>query len=207
MKNIRLRLNEEGEIIVSAPESVPFSSIQMFVDQHIDWIAEKRKTLQTMHYTEGERLSLFGEMYDLKLVTTEKKRSKIYIKNSNIIMENVDHLTQEVRKKLVHRFYATQLANVVPDMVEDYEFIMKVQVNAIKYQYMKTRWGTCHITKHLIRLNTKLAQYSHDVIESVVVHEMVHLLERGHNKRFYQLMDQYYPNWKECDAILKQKAK
>ena len=60
---------------------------------------------------------------------------------------------------------------------------------------MKTRWGTCNIRDRRIWLNLQLVKYKPELIELVVVHEMVHLLERLHNHRFYSLMDKFLPDW------------
>ncbi|RHO80910.1 M48 family peptidase [Clostridiaceae bacterium AF42-6] len=49
-----------------------------------------------------------------------------------------------------------------------------------------------------------LGAYPEECIEYVVVHELTHLLERGHNARFYGLLDQHYPDWKVCRERLKQ---
>lgn len=74
---------------------------------------------------------------------------------------------------------------------------MGVEVSEFGIKKMKTRWGTCNIRDRRIWLNLHLAKEKPEVIEMVVVHEMVHLLERLHNKRFYDFMDQFLPNWKE----------
>ena len=59
---------------------------------------------------------------------------------------------------------------------------------------MKTRWGTCNIEKRRIWLNLELAKKSPRCLEYIVVHEMVHLLERLHNERFRMVMNQFYPS-------------
>jgi predicted metal-dependent hydrolase len=57
-----------------------------------------------------------------------------------------------------------------------------------------------------IWLNLELAKKPAACLEYVVVHEMTHLLERSHNKRFVRLMDQFMPDWRECRAELNQLA-
>ena len=78
-----------------------------------------------------------------------------------------------------------------------------VQVNKIFVQQMKTRWGSCNYRAGHIRLNSALAQYPPHLLEYVVVHELVHLLEPSHNARFYALMGQFWPRWKEDRDVLR----
>ena len=79
---------------------------------------------------------------------------------------------------------------------------MKVKVSEFGVKKMKTRWGTCNVRTHRIWLNLKLAEFDPKALEMVVVHEMVHLLERGHNKRFYGFMDRFMPEWKVASKLL-----
>lgn len=79
---------------------------------------------------------------------------------------------------------------------------MGVSVHEFGVKQMKTRWGSCNIRAKRIWLNLELAKKSPACLESVVVHEMVHLLERLHNDRFYALMDGFYPQWREAEKEL-----
>lgn len=70
---------------------------------------------------------------------------------------------------------------------------------------MKTRWGTCNIQKKRIWLNIQLAEKPPECLEYVVTHELTHLHEAGHNKRFWSLMDRFYPEWRRAKQLLKEK--
>jgi len=61
---------------------------------------------------------------------------------------------------------------------------------------MKTKWGTCNIEAKRIWLNLELAKKSNQCLEYIVVHEMVHLLERQHNDHFIELMNKFMPQWR-----------
>ena len=71
---------------------------------------------------------------------------------------------------------------------------MKVEDWGVKQ--MKTLWGTCKIEDARIWLNLELAKKPQRCLEYIVVHEMVHLLERHHNDRFIGFMDQFLPMWR-----------
>ncbi|MDR0735509.1 MAG: M48 family metallopeptidase [Zoogloeaceae bacterium] len=67
---------------------------------------------------------------------------------------------------------------------------------------MKTKWGSCNYRRAHIRLNTELVRKPRDLLEYVIVHEMIHLIEPTHNERFIALLDQFHPTWREARAEL-----
>lgn len=72
---------------------------------------------------------------------------------------------------------------------------MGVKVERFFVRTMKTRWGSCNPRSRSIRVNTELAKKRSGCLEYIVVHEMAHLLEPSHNRRFHTLMDQFMPQW------------
>ena len=65
---------------------------------------------------------------------------------------------------------------------------------------MKTKWGSCNRETGHIWFNVELAKKHPDCLEYIVVHEMTHLLERGHGERFTKLMDQFMPDWRAVET-------
>ena len=74
---------------------------------------------------------------------------------------------------------------------------MRVSVDEIGIRKMKTKWGTCNIEAKRIWLNLELAKKPLPCIEYIIVHEMVHLLERNHNEKFIAHLNNYLPEWKQ----------
>lgn len=95
------------------------------------------------------------------------------------------------------------LSAVVPPLVEEWEAILGVNVKKLVYRNMKSRWGSCQPDTGRICLNTRLALYPPECLEYVVVHELCHLLVRGHGKDFHKLMDAVMPDWKSRRAALR----
>ena len=77
-----------------------------------------------------------------------------------------------------------------------------VDVAGYFLQRMKTKWGSCNHRVRKIRLNTELVKKPKDLLEYVVVHEMLHLVEPTHSERFLMLMSKHYPSWREARAEL-----
>ena len=101
------------------------------------------------------------------------------------------------------RLWREVVSSFVPPLIEKWEPIMGVKAGELAYRNMRSRWGSCKPSTGRICINTRLALYPPECLEYVVVHELCHLLERGHGERFYALMDAFLPDWKERRAKLK----
>ena len=91
----------------------------------------------------------------------------------------------------------------VPALIAAWEPIMGVRAGKVAYRNMTSRWGSCQPSTGRICINVRLALYPPECLEYVVVHELCHLLERGHGPRFHQLMDTFMPDWKQRRAKLR----
>ncbi len=86
----------------------------------------------------------------------------------------------------------------MPPLIAKWEQILGVTVSSYYLQRMKTRWGACNDRAATIRLNTELVKKPRNLLEYVIVHEMLHLIARSHGPRFVDLLDGYYPTWREA---------
>ena len=102
----------------------------------------------------------------------------------------------------MHDWHKRLLHEVVPGLIEKWEKKLKVTVSGYFLQRMKTKWGSCNHQAGNIRLNTELVKKPKDLVEYVIVHEMVHLIEPTHNEQFVALLAKHYPNWREARAEL-----
>lgn len=91
----------------------------------------------------------------------------------------------------------------VPPLVEQWEKIMGVRAGKLAYRNMTSRWGSCQPSTGRICINVRLALYPPECLEYVVVHELCHLIERGHGPAFQALMTCLMPDWKERRAKLR----
>ena len=81
---------------------------------------------------------------------------------------------------------------------------MNVEVSDLAIRKMKTKWGTCNQKAKRIWLNLELIKKPIHCIEYIIVHELVHLLERNHNKKFVTYMDHFLPEWRQLKNELNQ---
>ena len=84
----------------------------------------------------------------------------------------------------------------IPELLDRWQPEMGVEVGYCRVKRMKTRWGSCNIKARRIWLNLELVKKERICLEYVLVHEMVHLLERYHTNRFRELMDRFMPDWR-----------
>jgi predicted metal-dependent hydrolase len=106
------------------------------------------------------------------------------------------------RAEVIHEWHKSLLHGVVRALIEKWEPILKVKVAGHFLQRMKTKWGSCNQRAGHIRLNTELVKKPKDLLEYVLVHEMLHLIEPTHSERFIALLEQHYPTWREARAEL-----
>lgn len=106
------------------------------------------------------------------------------------------------RADVVYEWQKQLLHAALPPMIARRERRLGVSVNAYFLQRMKTKWGSCNSTLGDIRINTALIHKPKDLLEYVVVHEMLHLIEPTHGEGFVALLDRRYPRWREARAEL-----
>lgn len=99
--------------------------------------------------------------------------------------------------------YSRQLEKLLPGMFERWQKNLGVRAAKITIKDTRSQWGSCNVKNHNISISVWLGAFPEECIEYVVVHELVHLLEKGHNARFYGYLDQHYPEWKACEGKLK----
>ena len=150
----------------------------------------------------------YGMSYDAGLHTLEQPRIRQWLKNYEkkqiTLPTTEDRLEKERLKRLHAEEYRRKLLAVIPEMFRKWEPILGVQSAKVTIRPTRSQWGSCNTRNGNISISLWLGAYPEECIEYVVVHELTHLLERGHNARFYGLLDQHYPDWKTCRERLKQ---
>ena len=147
---------------------------------------------------------VFGHRYRMEVIERPGNHEVVII-NNNIIQLFVNPGTSPKNRALVlTEWYRQQLKLKIPDLLNKWQSIIGEQVSDWGIKKMKTKWGSCNIKERRIWLNLELAKKPIECLEYVLVHELVHLLERHHNERFQSYMDQYLPQWRQCREILNQ---
>ncbi|AMD18160.1 hypothetical protein TL18_09120 [Methanobrevibacter sp. YE315] len=209
IKNMYLRvLPPNGDIKVSAPLFISDKDIQNFIKSRKDWILEKQKLIlendikMPLKYKSGETHYLWGKAYRLQLIQNDKiKRVFIDEDKSIIYLPVPKRSTIEKREKIITDFYRTELQKAIPPVLDKCCKIVGKTPSEVKVRKMKN-WGNCRWQDKIITLNLNLAKKDPICLEYVMIHELCHLIEFNHGKKFKKLMDKFCPNWKEIKKIL-----
>jgi predicted metal-dependent hydrolase len=130
-------------------------------------------------------------------ITEHEAPSKVEIKTKTYIDLFVRPTsTRDQKQTAINAWYRAELKKLIPELIYKWENKIGVQVSDWQVKQMKTKWGTCNIEEKRIWINLELAKKPLHCLEYIIVHEMLHLIERHHNDRFLALMEKYMPQWK-----------
>lgn len=210
IKNIHLSVHPpDGKVRISSPMHVNDDALRLFVLSKIDWLQNQifrfksLEKIKEISYTTGEIHYFFGKPYSLNVIEIDKGSTRAEIRNKKHIDLYVKKgSTKEKREKIMKKWYREELKKEIPPLIEKWEEIIGEKVEEFGVKQMKTRWGTCNTKDRRIWINLELSKKPHHCLEYVVVHEIMHLVERGHGPFFQRLMDQFYPNWREVKQEL-----
>jgi predicted metal-dependent hydrolase len=208
IKNMYLKVvPPDGRIRISAPLRMSSDEIERFVAAKLDWIRQQQSKLADRHthqvssYEDGEELYCRGRKYRLAVMETAS-RPEVCPEGDRLVLYTKENSTPESRKKAIDRWYREVLAKEIPPLLHKWEKIIGVKAEGFSIRDMKTRWGTCNIRSRNICLNLQLAKKPPECLEYVVVHELVHLLEKSHNSVFKAYLDRFLPGWRSIKKEL-----
>jgi predicted metal-dependent hydrolase len=213
IKNLHLGVYPpNGRVRVAAPLHVSDEAVRLAIITRLAWIkrqqakfgGQERQTER--QFVSGESHYFQGRRYRLNVVY-QKGANRVVVRNKSTIDLYVrEGSDASQRQRVVVKWYREQLKAMIPPMIGKWESIIGVKVDDWGVKQMKTRWGTCIVKARRIWLNLELIKKPVQCLEYVVVHEMVHLLERHHNDRFAARMDTFMPQWRLHREELNQSA-
>jgi len=208
IKNIHLSVYPPtGRVKISAPLRMELETIRMFAISKLGWIKKQQEKFRKQQ-RESERELItreshyfLGKRYLLKVIEAEAV-PLVNIKHDKLILQVRAGTSTKQKQVILQEWYRQQMKELVPKYISIWEEKMKVKVQEFGIKKMKTKWGTCNREAKRIWLNLNLAKKPPECIEYIVVHEMVHLLERTHNAKFIAYMNKFLPQWKHIKEEL-----
>ncbi|MCS6292696.1 MAG: M48 family metallopeptidase [Nitrospira sp.] len=201
IKNVHLSVYPPmGRVRIAAPSRMSLDTIRVFAISKLSWIKQQQRKLREQkretprEYLNRESHYLWGKRY-LLTVREDNEAPSIELKHSRILLRVRPGTSEERKQALFEEWYREQLRKAVLPLLTKWQPLMRVTVNRLFVQRMKTKWGSCNPTAGHIRLNTELAKKPLECLEYIVVHEMAHLIEPTHTHRFIALMDCFIPKW------------
>lgn len=208
VKHVHLSVHPPlGRVSLVAPTRTRLEGARAYAISKIGWIREQRAKLQGQaretprRFIERESHYLWGRRY-LMSVDEEDAKPSVWLSHHKITLRVRPGSSMAKRKEVMHDWHKALLHELVPRLIGKWEATLGVTVAGYFLQRMKTKWGGCNQLARTIRLNTELVKKPKDLLEYVVVHEMLHLIESTHSERFVTLLSRYYPAWREARAEL-----
>ena len=208
VKHVHLSVHPpSGRVTLVAPNGTRSEVARAYAISKLGWIRDQQAKMggqareTARQFVERESHYLWGRRY---LLTVREEEAKPSIRLSHrAIMLTVRHGSSAAKRAAVmHEWHKSLLHKAVRELIARWEPKLGVDVAGYFLQRMKTKWGSCNHRARTIRLNTELVKKPKDLLEYVVVHEMLHILEPTHSERFIGLMSKHYPAWREARAEL-----
>jgi len=203
VKNLHLGVYPPaGRVRVAAPLHLDDDAVRLAVVTRLGWIRRRQEEFREQerqskrelvtgesHFFRGRRLRLNVVEHDgpPSARLAGKTRLELLVRTGS---------DREKREAVLEGWYRSQVRDAAQDLLEVWEPMVGVQVKDLRVRRMKTRWGSCTADAGRIWLNTELAKKPPKCLEYILVHELVHFLERRHTERFRDLMDGFMPSWR-----------
>ena len=208
VKNVHLSVHPPtGMVSLVAPTDTRLEVARAYAISKLTWIRTQQRKLAGQareaprQFLTRESHYVWGRRYLMRVIELEAKPC-VTLKHRHLVLSVRPDSSSGKRLDVMHAWHKSLLHALVPPLLEKWQAILNVRVAAYFLQRMKTKWGSCNHQAGHIRLNTELVKKPKDLIEYVIVHEMLHLMEPTHSSRFIELLDEHYPTWREARAEL-----
>ena len=208
-KRLHMELDENGGLVVVAPVHWSRTHINATLAQNASRVERflaraRQRQLTPLQYVEGEQHLYLGERYPLVIRHVKARENHIAVIDGEFRVATSILLREKIQSSL-QNWYQQQAMTI---------FSSRLQATAqrapwardrkipLQLRRMKRTWGNCS-AKGVIKLNTHLIKAPMDVIDAVIAHELCHLEEMNHGKRFYALLESMNPNWRRNRAELR----
>lgn len=209
IKNIHLAVYPPtGKVRIAVPLNVNDDAVRLFAVSKLGWIKRNQRKFENQErqtprqYKNRESHYYQGKRYLLRVIETNGKQ-RIDLRTKTYIDMHVRPNTPiSKRHEIMNEWYREQLKNSISPIIEKWENKTGIKANEWAIKLMKTKWGSCNIEENRIWLNLELAKKPIQCLEYIIVHELVHIVERHHNERFLKLINEFMPNWRIYKAEL-----
>ncbi len=199
IKNLHLGVYPpNGHVRIAVPNHIKDEYVRLAVISRLAWIRRHQKQILEQN-RESKRQMVGGESHYYRgrryLLEVVEGQKRVRIKSRKLELQVPGNSDRDSREKLVYEWYRKRMKALIPELIVKWEKIIGVKVQRWQIRKMRSLWGSCNPATGSITLNLELIKKTPECLEYILVHEMVHLLERHHNDRFRQLMTKFMPKW------------
>lgn len=213
VKNLNLRVREDGSVYASAPRRVPAAEVDAFVTSRGEFILRaaarmeerQRQKRPPGRALEGERIRVLGE--DLTLTLRRGEGPDLFREGDRLVLRARDPEDPAGRQKALEAGLDRLCREVFREILDElYPLAAErgAAKPALRIRRMKSRWGSCLPGKGIVTLNRALLEAPRGCVRYVVLHELCHLIHPDHSGRFYGLLGTWMPDWKRWKTLLEE---
>lgn len=191
IKNLYIRITEDGKVNISVPLRLSDKEVEKFTDEKLAWIKSKLAKRKPKNEAAA---SIFGNEYEILFLPSAHSEAKL---------ENGKLIVCGDRETAISELYKKLLFEKLSYITEEAERRTMKKASKWKIRKMKTRWGSCNVKTAEITLSSNLAKFPIKCAVYVATHELCHLCEPSHNARFKSLVRRFCENGDECEKMLK----
>lgn len=199
-KTITISIKNDKTIILKIPHRVTYAYGEKIIKEKAPWILEKLATIKTTTINlENGGLFLGEKINILEKHDNEFKHNFYFFNNGNLSIYNLNKYSVE---DIYKKFLIEKGKEIIPFIIEHFSSFIDKKPEKLRVKFLKSSWGICYSNKS-ITINAKLLMAPKYVLEYVVFHEMVHLVHMNHSKKFWHLVNEHLPNYKNAKIWLK----
>ena len=215
-RKVIIKVHPDQRVVATVPHDASDDAIQdamrkraRWIWQSIDEFAKQKDTVLPKRYVSGETQFYLGKRYVLKVIVDAEQvpnvklsRGKLNVTIKQEVTKDTDDRLVKV-KPLIDKWYQYKAKTIFHERLA--ELLPKATwvtgIPSFRVMAMKKQWGSCS-TKGNLMLNPHLVKAPKECIDYVILHELCHIAEHNHSERFWRLLTQVMPNWKEVKAKL-----
>jgi len=209
IKNLHLGVYPPiGRVRVAAPLVVSDEAVRLAVIDKLGWIKRQRAQFAKQprqserEMVNGESHYFLGRRYRLRVHEVDAP-SRVALRGvASIDLFVRPGSSVERREAVLLDWHRASLRSVIADLLALWQPRLGVRAAFWGIKKMKTKWGSCNVSARRIWLNLELAKKPTQCLEYILVHELVHMIERNHTERFTSLMDLHLPDWRTRREVL-----
>jgi hypothetical protein len=203
-KTIAVEITKEGGVLVRAPLKLARREVLAFVHQNSNWIARKLAQSRALQeertprrFLEGESFPFLGEQHRLRLIDGGD-----YLRKENGEFLLGSDLSSRA-EGLFRTWYRARARETLEDRVTHFALRMGLACQSVRITDAKERWGSCSAAGNL-NFAWRLVMAPPGVIDYVIVHELTHLVEMNHSRRFWERLGRILPDYRHRRRWLKE---
>ncbi len=211
IKNLHLAVYPpDGRVRIASPLKIDDEAVRLFAISKMGWIKKQKQKFTDQErqsrreYISGESHYFMGKRYLLKVIYHVGSPKVEIPDKTHICLYVREGSTRLQRERILIEWYRKELKKVIPVIIDKWRPIIGVSIREWRVKWMKTKWGTCNTKAKRIWLNLELAKRPARCLEYIVVHELLHLIERKHNQVFIAHLDKHVPQWRSIRKELNQ---